>query len=94
VFSNDEATAFRGALRDYCTRSAEFSSTLTSEMSAALTSAAKAARARGLTAERFVIWIKQAWDELADDRVMQHRTDPARDRDTVVSAAIKAYYMQ
>lgn len=94
MLSDDEAAAFRSAIGDYCTVSADFPSQLTSAMSAALTRAAKAARARGLTAEHFVIWVKQAWDEIVDDKVLQHRRDPSRARDAVVSAAIKAYYMQ
>lgn len=63
-------------------------------MNVALTSAAKAAQARGVSAEHFVIWVKQVWEQLVDDRVLQPRIDPARARDVVVSAAIKAYYMQ
>ena len=94
MLSDDEAAGFRGSLRDYCTGSAEFPAKLTPAMTVALASAATAARAGGLSAEHFVIWVKQTWDELVDDRVMQHRTDPARARDAVVSAAIKAYYMQ
>ena len=94
MLSEDEATAFRGALKDYCSDSAEFPSKLTSAMRVALASAAKAAQARGVSAEHFVIWVKQVWDELVDERVLQHRMEPARARDAVVSAAIKAYYMQ
>jgi len=94
VLGDDEATAFRGALADYCTDSAEFPSKLTPAMSVALARAAKAARESGLSPEHFVIWVKQVWDQLVDDRVLQHRTNPARARDTVVSEAIKAYYMQ
>ncbi|MEO9116741.1 MAG: hypothetical protein ABI311_11300 [Gemmatimonadaceae bacterium] len=63
-------------------------------MSDALVTAATAARVSGLSAEHFVIWVKQVWDELVDDGVLQHLTDPARGRDAVVSAAIKAYYVQ
>jgi len=94
VLSEDEATAFRGALRDYCADSADSPAKLTSVMRDALTGAAKAAQASGMSAEHFVIWVKRVWDELVDDRVLQHITDPARARDAVVSAAIKAYYMQ
>ena len=94
MLSDDEAAAFRGALRDYCTDSTEFPSKLSPTMSVALASAAKAARGSGVSAEHFVIWVKQVWDQLVDDRVLQHRKDPARGKDAVVSAAIKAYYLQ
>ncbi|MEO7041787.1 MAG: hypothetical protein ABI035_05980 [Gemmatimonadaceae bacterium] len=94
MLSEDEATAFRDALRVYCTDAAGFPAKLTAAMRVALASAAAAAQARGVSAEHFVIWVKQAWDELVDERVLQHSTDPVRARDAVVSAAIKAYYMQ
>ena len=75
MLNDDEVAAFRGALRDYCNGLAEFPSELTPEMRVALVNAAKAAkaaRAGGLSAEHFVIWVKQVWDELMDDRVLQH----------------------
>lgn len=63
-------------------------------MGVAVERAAKEARLRGMSAEQFVIWVKHVWDELADDGVLQNRTAPAHARDAVVSAAIKAYYVQ
>jgi hypothetical protein len=47
-----------------------------------------------MSAEKFVIWVKQMWDEVAAEGVLSNSLDPLRTRDAVISAAIKAYYVQ
>jgi hypothetical protein len=47
-----------------------------------------------MTAAQFVIWVKHVWDDIRDDGGLAHDPDPARTRDTVISSAIRAYYVQ
>ena len=56
--------------------------------------AAMEARRREMTAEQLVIWIKRVWSEIVDGDGMAGGPDAARARDHVISAAIKAYYVQ
>lgn len=52
------------------------------------------AHREGMSAERFVIWVKRIWDEIMDEGWLAQSVDPARIRDSVISLAIKAYYVQ
>jgi flagellar biosynthesis regulator FlaF len=63
-------------------------------VSEAVGTAASAARADGMSAAQFVIWVKKIWDQIMDEGGLEHSVDPARERDVVISAAIKAYYVQ
>ncbi len=60
----------------------------------AVNCAAAEARAEGMSAAQFVIWVKLVWDEIMDEGRLSQSTDPARTRDVVISSAIKAYYVQ
>lgn len=87
---SDDTTHFRDALRAHCADPEAHSAGLAT----AVTDAATTAREEGLSAEKFVIWVKQIWDEVAAEGVLSHSLDPLRTRDAVISAAIKAYYVQ
>lgn len=90
MLNEDTITQFRAALREHCSGAVGSHASVTTAVHAA---AAEARRA-GLTAEQFVIWVKQIWDEIMDEGRLSHSTDPARARDVVISSAIKAYYVQ
>jgi hypothetical protein len=90
VLSDDTTTAFRAVLREHCrdeTGSRD-------GIDAAVSRAAAEARGDGMTAAQFVIWVKHVWDDIRDDGGLAHDPDPARTRDTVISSAIRAYYVQ
>lgn len=55
---------------------------------------AAASRAAGMSAERFVIWVKAILEEVMTQGSPERGVDPAHERDVVISAAIKAYYVQ
>jgi hypothetical protein len=65
-----------------------------SELHAAVSEAAAAAKDADISAEHFVIWVKQMWGDMMDEGRLADSTDPAGARDAVISAAIKAYYVQ
>lgn len=87
---SDHTTHVRDALRVHCADSGPPSAGLVT----AVTDAATTARGEGMSAEKFVIWVKQMWDEVAAEGVLSNSLDPLRTRDAVISAAIKAYYVQ
>lgn len=90
MLSKETTTNFRAALREHCAEPVADGSTITP----AVSDAAAAARAHGMSAEQFVIWVKKIWDEVMGEGRLDHSADPARVRDDVISAAIKAYYVQ
>ena len=90
VLNDDTATRFRAALRDHCS-DAKGSKAM---LKAAVDTAAAEAREKGIAAEQFVIWVKQAWDEIMDEGHLAYSSNPAHMRDAVISSAIKAYYVQ
>ena len=55
---------------------------------------ATAARAADMSAEQFVIWVKGVWDEITAGATPERGVDPVHEREVVISAAIKAYYVQ
>lgn len=89
MLSDDTITKFRAALREHCTNAVGSRE----KVSEAVQAAAKEAREGGMSAERFVIWVKQVWDEMMDEGRLSQSSDPARTRDVVISSAIKAYYV-
>jgi hypothetical protein len=90
VLSDDTMTRFRAALREHC--AAAFGSH--DNIQAAVSGAAAEARHGGMSAEHFVIWVKQTWDDLMDEGVAVQHADPAHMRDMLITTAIKAYYVQ
>ncbi|MEO8945058.1 MAG: hypothetical protein ABI338_01070 [Gemmatimonadaceae bacterium] len=90
VLNDDTSTQFRAALRNHCS-DAKGSKAM---LKATVDIAAAEAREKGIAAEQFVIWVKQAWDEIVDEGHLADSTDPAQMRDAVISSAIKAYYVQ
>ena len=90
MLSKDTTAQLVTALRDHCSQAAESRD----RVRLAVTGAATEARGAGISAERFVIWLKQVWDELVDQGMLTREADSARVRDAVISSAIKAYYVQ
>jgi flagellar biosynthesis regulator FlaF len=90
VLSDDTISAFRAVLREHCGDVAGSRA----EIDAAVSSVAAEARGNGMSAAQFVIWIKHVWDDIADDGGLAEDPDPVRTRDTVISLAIRAYYVQ
>lgn len=90
MLNKDTSTQFRAALRDHC----QDSNGSKAILKAAVDTAAGEAREKGIAAEQFVIWVKQAWDEIMDEGHLANSTDPAHMREVVISSAIKAYYVQ
>lgn len=88
--SDDTTTKFRAALREHCSDAAGSRE----KVQNAVDAAASEARDGGMSAEQFVIWVKQIWDEIMDEGRLAHSADPARVREVVISSAIKAYYVQ
>jgi hypothetical protein len=83
---------FRAALREQLKRPDE---PLSDSLQGAVQTLAELARAQGTLAEQFVIFIKREWelavyDELLGGDVSRHQ----RVRQSLVTAAIKAYYLQ
>lgn len=60
----------------------------------AIMAMAAEARERGMTAEQLVIRIKHEWDEMLDDGIIPYGAEHVPLRDSVVTAAIRAYYVQ
>lgn len=52
------------------------------------------ARAARVSVEQLVIWLKGEWDALAHHAELPARVELAAVRDGIISAAIKAYYVQ
>ncbi|HEY8309980.1 MAG TPA: hypothetical protein VIG47_05455 [Gemmatimonadaceae bacterium] len=90
MLSEDTAAQLVTALRDHCYQASGSSDRL----GLAIADAAVEARSAGVSAERFVIWLKQVWEELVHEGMVTRQVDPSRVRDAVISAAIKAYYVQ
>ncbi|MFI5239044.1 MAG: hypothetical protein ACHQQP_04480, partial [Gemmatimonadales bacterium] len=90
VIDKDATDRFRAILRQYFTDVPVASA----DMATAVASVATAARLDGLSAEHFVIWVKNILDETKDEGAFAAGMDPASARDVVISAAIKAYYVQ
>ncbi len=90
MLNEDTAEQFRAALRAHC---AVVNGTRDSVRSA-VDAAAAEARKNGLSAEQFVIWVKQVWEEIIGEGVLANTSDPGHIRDAVISSAIKAYYVQ
>lgn len=61
-----------------------------------MTIMAMAAQARqlGMTAEQLVISIKREWDGMLDAGMIPHGAEYVPLRDSVVTSAIRAYYVQ
>ena len=60
----------------------------------ALVAVVAEARHCGMTAEQLVICIKGEWNAMLEAGLVPHGVEPARVRDSVVSSAIRAYYVQ
>ncbi|MEO6865680.1 MAG: hypothetical protein ABI229_09510 [Gemmatimonadaceae bacterium] len=90
MLSDDTTTKFRAALREHCADPVASRD----EVNQAVEDAAKEAQKSGMSAEHFVIWVKQGWDEIMDEGRLSDSANPTRTRDAVVSSAIKAYYVQ
>ena len=90
MLSDDTTTQFREALREHCSDEAGSHDRVV----AAVNRAAAEARATGMSAEHFVIWVKAIWDEIMDEGRLVQSANPTRTRDLIISSAIKAYYVQ
>jgi hypothetical protein len=90
VLSEDTTAQLVTALRDHCSEAAGSRD----RVGLAVSGAAVEARGAGMSAEQFVIWLKQVWQELLDEGMLAQEIDQSRVRDAVISSAIKAYYVQ
>jgi hypothetical protein len=90
VINEDTAERLRRALTDHCADSGEEWQAVRE----ALDAAAAAARSADMSAERFVIWLKGMWEDVMERGPLERNSDHAHERDAVISAAIKAYYLQ
>ena len=59
-----------------------------------LTALAQAAKVSDVPSERFVVMVKREWDSLVERGLVPKSVAHDELRGTVVTAAIKAYYMQ
>jgi hypothetical protein len=90
VLSDDTVIRFRSALQEH---RADTSATR-EKVRDAVNCAASEARTGGISAEQFVIWVKQVWDEIMDNGRLSESANPGGARDVVISSAIRAYYVQ
>ncbi len=90
MLSDDTTTRFREALREHCAASGGSHD----KVHGLVRTAADEARDRGISAEQFVIWLKQVWEEIISEGVLPRTADAARIRELIISSAIKAYYVQ
>lgn len=88
----DEATMtqFRAAIRE---RVADPSGPR-EPLARSIVAMAAEARQRGLTAEQLVIGIKREWEGMLDAGLVQYGAENVALRDSVVTSAIRAYYVQ
>ncbi|MGI8545850.1 MAG: hypothetical protein ACR2M1_00720 [Gemmatimonadaceae bacterium] len=88
----DEATMtqFRAAIRE---RVADPSGPR-EPLARAIAAMAAEARRSGVTAEQLVISIKREWEGMLDAGVVQYGAEGVALRDSVVTSAIRAYYVQ
>lgn len=52
------------------------------------------AHEKGMTAEQLVISIKREWDRMLDAGIVPHGAEHVNLRNSVVTSAIRAYYVQ
>ncbi|MGI9090204.1 MAG: hypothetical protein ACR2GG_03760 [Gemmatimonadaceae bacterium] len=90
VFDEATMTQFRAAVRE---RVADPSGPR-DPLTRAIMAMAAEARQSGMTAEELVISIKREWNEMLDAGVVQHGAEHVAVRDSVVTSAIRAYYVQ
>lgn len=90
VLSKDTMTQFRAAIEGRIVGRTDARESLAT----AVRALAAEARESGIPAEKMVLFIKKTWDELMDDGIVSHDADHSRLRDSVVTSAIKAYYVQ
>ena len=90
MLNDDTIDRFKGALRKHCASpSPGFAASRD-----VVVATANAARADGMSAEQFVIWVKGVWEGIMAEGPLERGVDPAHEREVVISAVIKAYYVQ
>ncbi|MEO7218132.1 MAG: hypothetical protein ABI026_08055 [Gemmatimonadaceae bacterium] len=90
MLNDDTIDRFRVALREHCANPSPGCAASRDVVVAT----ANAARADGMSAEQFVIWVKGVWSGIMAEGSLERGLDAAREREVVISAAIKAYYVQ
>lgn len=90
MLSEDTTSRLLAALREHCTDTENCHR----KVHGLVIGAAAEARSGGISAEQFVIWVKQVWDGLIAEGVLPRTVDTIRVREVIVSSAIKAYYVQ
>lgn len=90
MFSDRTLDGFRGAVR----ARVEGQSGAAERLSSAIRSLASEARVAAVTAEHFVIRIKEEWELLLKHELHRKPGATSEVRDRIITSAIKAYYVQ
>jgi hypothetical protein len=90
VLDKATMTQFRAAI---CERIAQPSGSR-APLNAVIAAMAAEARREEMAVEQLVILIKREWEDMTDDGLIAHGNEHSPLRDSIVTSAIKAYYVQ